>query len=518
MKPAAPSTRSVSPTAPQPDHGTNHPTGGERAHNHDASPADTLYQHHATGHERAHNHDAQSVGPQPVRGIYQLLASHTLETWTSRSWEFAGPIWLADLVPDSLLPLSIYGVVVCLGAILAGPRIGKYVDSHTRWNAVWITVVIAKVAMVLAALLLHAWFLTVQHPDGSVASTLRGWFGPSGVQNAFLAVLCILGLVIKWSNMGYVISVERDWVVVMTNHESTVLSHTNAWIRRIDLLSKMLAPLAMAAVTTGFKPLIATLALGGFALVDMVLELILFTHVRKHHPRLSQPKETPDDSDTDPDHHIAGAESTSPILVYLRHPVLLASLAMAALYLTVLSFGGTMIAYLKTEQHLDDNIIAGARAVAAVMGVGATWLAPFLIDRVGPERAGLWSIWLQALTLAPTVVTKTVDPWLLVACVTVSRVWLWTFDLAHAQVMQDAVAAHEVGAVNGVHLAMCSVGDVLTYVLTLVWTRPDQFPIPMRISVGCVLVGAILWTAYSARVRKHLVHWERVPLLRGSRD
>ncbi|KNE65568.1 hypothetical protein AMAG_19181 [Allomyces macrogynus ATCC 38327] len=116
----------------------------------------------------------------------------------------------------------------------------------------------------------------------------------------------------------------------MTNH---VLLYTNAWIRRIDLLSKMLVPLAMAAITTGFKPLIATLALSGFAFVDMVLELILFMHVRKHHPRLLQPKDLPtSDSDTDPDHHIAGAELTSPVLVYLRHPVLLASLAMAALY------------------------------------------------------------------------------------------------------------------------------------------------------------------------------------------
>ncbi|KAI9183248.1 hypothetical protein H9P43_004165 [Blastocladiella emersonii ATCC 22665] len=491
------------------------------------------------------------------KGLGALLTAHTLETWTSRTWEFAWPIWLALLVPDSLAPLSIYGIAICLGAMLYGGRIGAMLDHPrlTRWDAVRGAVVIAKLAMVLACSMLLVWFEVEQNPDGWIARHAVPFLPSNDMarKGVLMAPMVVAGLLIKWANTAYVITVERDWVVVITHGNPLNLAWTNGWVRRIDLLCKLLAPLVIASLIAALPPRVTVFGLGAFAIVDMALELVLFASVRRHYRALSLSKHAaaapaplfasaPDSAITDYGGAVNGdeddavtltaptheptADPRSPLARYLRHPILLASLAMASLYITVLSFGGQMIAYLATEAHLPAPAIAGYRSVAAFAGVVATWIAPALITRWGPVRVGLWSIWAQTASLVPVAVFLVLETaggvtpdsammrtQVLCGCVAVSRVFLWTFDLAHSQVMQESVAAHEVGAINGVHYAVCAAGDLITYILTLVWWSPADFPLPMLVSVACVAMGAVWWSAYVLKVRHHLIHWERVPFL-----
>ncbi|ORZ34903.1 Ferroporti-1 [Catenaria anguillulae PL171] len=521
------------------------------------------------------------------KGLPALFAAHTLETWTSRTWEFAWPIWIAQLVPDSLAPLSVYGITMSLGALLMGGRIGAMIDRPTvsRWMAVSYTVVIAKLAMAMACSVMMVWFSIAHDPQGWIAQLVLPLMPATelGQRVVLMVPLVIAGLFIKWSNTGYVISVERDWVVVINHGNPLKLAWTNGWVRRIDLLCKLLAPLVIASLIAYLPSRVTVLGLGAWALIDMALELVLFNSVRRLHLPLSLPKSSAaahagleehnvpaahsdDDDEEADDSQIALGESgygattgtdaqqdratpsppsptlsgatttlTSPtrsdhhnrsaLARYWHHPVLLASLAMASLYVTVLSFGGQMIAYLATEAHVSTQAIAGYRAFAGISGVLATWVAPALITRYGPIRSGLWSIWTQTLCLAPVAIILLRDliggqdtngpviVTVLCVSVSISRIFLWTFDLSHAQIMQEAIDSHEVGVINGVHYALCAGGDLLTYVLTLVWSSPSDFVVPMLVSVAFVLNGAVLWSVYTYKVRKHLIHWEKVPFL-----
>lgn len=74
---------------------------------------------------------------------------------------------------------------------------------------------------------------------------------------------------------------------------------------------------------------------------------------------------------------------------YFRHRLFLPSFAGALLYLTVLSFAGQMVTWLLST-GFNSTQVAVARTAAVAFEVLATWIAPSLMGRIGPTRAGLW--------------------------------------------------------------------------------------------------------------------------------
>lgn len=84
---------------------------------------------------------------------------------------------------------------------------------------------------------------------------------------------------------------------------------------------------------------------------------------------------------------------------YFRHRYFLPSFAGALLYLTVLSFAGQMVTWLLSAGY-DSVQIGIARTLSVAFEVLATWIAPWLMRRIGPIRAGLWLASWQFFCLA----------------------------------------------------------------------------------------------------------------------
>jgi hypothetical protein len=84
--------------------------------------------------------------------------------------------------------------------------------------------------------------------------------------------------------------------------------------------------------------------------------------------------------------------------MYFKHPVFLPSFAGALLYLTVLSFSGQMVTYLLSAGY-DSRHVGIARTLSVAFEVLATWVAPYLMSKIGPIRAGAWLILWQVLFL-----------------------------------------------------------------------------------------------------------------------
>ena len=135
---------------------------------------------------------------------------------------------------------------------------------------------------------------------------------------------------------------------------------------------------------------------------------------------------------------------------YSQHTVFLPSLALSLLYLTALSFSGQMIIYLLSVKGPDGRrptfattSIGLLRTLAVILEMLATWLAPAVMKKVGPTRAGLWAISWQlifswiAVSMNWDVMPAYISAWLLVSGVILSRVGLWSFDLCVQVVVQE---------------------------------------------------------------------------------
>jgi iron-regulated transporter 1 len=132
---------------------------------------------------------------------------------------------------------------------------------------------------------------------------------------------------------------------------------------------------------------------------------------------------------------------------YIRHPAFLPSFSLCLLYLTVLSLSGQMITYLLSIGYtpLHVGII---RFVSTVFELSATWIAPWLMQRIGVVRSAIWSLSWQMTWLAvgaswffsdvhgqgTNSVTAATG---LVVGVAFSRVGLWSYDLCAQSIIQE---------------------------------------------------------------------------------
>lgn len=142
--------------------------------------------------------------------------------------------------------------------------------------------------------------------------------------------------------------------------------------------------------------------------------------------------------------HVLPVES---LPFYLHHPAFLASFALSLLYFTVLSFAGQMITYLLSVGYTSYHV-GIARVGSSVFEISATWAAPFLMKKIGPVRAGIWSLSWQMACLAGAMgwyfsnfqglgTNSLFAASGLVVGVALSRMGLWGYDLCAQIIIQD---------------------------------------------------------------------------------
>jgi iron-regulated transporter 1 len=205
------------------------------------------------------------------------------------------------------------------------------------------------------------------------------------------------------------------------------------------------------------------------------------------------------------------------VSTYVRHPAFLPSFALALLYLTVLSFSGQLITYL-LAQDLNSASVALLRGVAALFELSATWLGPWLHKRIGAVRSGIWFLnaellfvaiacgilWLPDEHRSKIVVTLT-----LVAMVILSRTGLWGFDLSAQLIIQDEVESDVRGMFSSLEASCQNIFEMLAFLSTIIFPRPEQFKIPAIISASAVATAALLFAYFVRKRRGHLLHASR---------
>ena len=375
----------------------------------------------------------------------RLYISHFLSTWNSRVFEFGAVLFLARIFPGTLLPSSVYALVRAASAICFAPLVGRCVDRLDRLRTVRLSIIGQRGAVILSCL--GFWVLSIDDLNFS------------GLRPSLIAILALLACVEKLCSIMNLIAIERDWVVVVAESSQCGLEVLNSQMRRIDLVCKLVGPLAIALVD-GFSTIIAIGVVTGMNASSTLIEYFAIAKVYYMLPALRERPDVANHANSDPSGvpEVAAKwrlvrlclaqirSSLNAISRYTTHPVFPPSMALCLLYLTVLSFSGQMVTYLLSVGFSSVQIGLW-RTLSTAIEISATWLAPMAMSRVGPLRGALWFINWQisclvgALGFFWAIRTASIAALGLVIGVITSRVGLWGFDLCVQNIIQEVWTA-----------------------------------------------------------------------------
>ncbi|RDW63094.1 uncharacterized protein DSM5745_10205 [Aspergillus mulundensis] len=439
----------------------------------------------------------QSSTSTSNRVLLRLYTSHFLSTWNSRMFEFGAVVFLASIFPGTLLYASVYALVRSLFAVLFSSWLGALVDRVDRLSAIRHSIVWQRVPVAVSCVCLGL--------------LLRAPSPPVYVEWMLFVALVLLAGVEKLAATANAVSVERDWAVVISDALLVSRKDLNASMRRIDLFCKLVAPVVVSLMDGLLSTRLAIWGVLGLNVAVVLVEYFAIAQVYHSVPQLDRNTERQATARDDEDVEEGQADERSssrhtimqhvrstiaPWCEYVRQPVFLASFALSLLYLTVLSFGPTMVTFLLYSGF--SSLQVSAMRIGAVLAeISGTVVAPFLMDRIGPIRSGLWFLNWQFGTLAAAVAAFAFAggaPHLVAGCLVVgvalSRLGLWGFDLSVQFLVQESIDSGSRARFSATEMALQSVFEMISFATTIVFADPDQFMHPVYISYGAIAVAA----------------------------
>ncbi|KAH1776549.1 hypothetical protein KXV95_005688 [Aspergillus fumigatus] len=452
-------------------------------------------------------------------------------------FEFGAVLFLASIFQGTLLYASIYALVRSASAVVLSSWLGSKMDRSNRLVAIRHSIVWQRVPVAVSC----ACFVALLMPSFRESEPLA-----SGL---FLAVV-LLACMEKLAATANTVAVERDWVIIVADTLAIERQDLNASMRRIDLFCKLVAPVVISLVD-GLSTKVAVWTVLGVNALSVFIEYIAIAQVYNAIPELVRTASVPTDDgfravEDAREHPTANQKgiiksaihlvkrAASPWRQYVASPVFLASFALSLLYLTVLSFGTTMVTYL-LHMGFDPLQVSCMRIGAVLAELSGTWAAPFIMGRIGPIRSGLWFLNWQLGCLATAAVAfalydsnSRLVAVSLILGVALSRIGLWGFDLSVQFLVQEVITFSPEGCYqrllmsinkgveedtrgrfSSTEMGVQNVFEMLSFATTVVFPLPEQFKYPVFISYGAIALAAICFAAYVRKERGHLLHISR---------
>lgn len=508
-----------------------------------------------------------------VKGTLLLAIQHASSSWGYRSAEFAYPLMMVELFTNTLLPASVYGFVTTAGAILFSNNVGRLIDTYAHTKLRTLRAMILSQKLLVGAS--YALFLVLFSSNTLSREAENGGKGPQNqspnVQPwVIFGAITLLGIGVMLSNVGVSVGVERDWVTIISAGSSARLTRLNAIMRRIDLISKLVSPLFVSALTATISYKLAAVVLLSVNAVTGIFELVFVGIVYRRFPALAAEerasvarRQAQEDARSTTEQTSSARKRPKQLAkrvtqyviddvrqqyydwkLFIRLPVFLTSVCISLLYMTVLSFDPTFIAYLKSETLYNDAFIAGMRALGVLTGLTGTFIMPVMEKKIGLVRTGSYSLFAEIIPLVPAVVAlwitgspngrfglsnKQRPSWntgLLFSGLALSRIGLWSFDLTQLAMIQTALSPEQLGpdagrknALMALQFSLQNVFDLGHYGLTLGWNKPNEFKYAATVSLAAVGLATFIYLfGYARRVRGHIVHLQGLQRLLSRKE
>ena len=173
----------------------------------------------------------------PYPNTIILCIMHFFITFVSRMWDMGILLLLADVSHNNMLLISVTGFLSSLSVFLLASWCGKLIDSSNRLSSITY-VIVAKVMAISISYSLIALDLSLND---------------SKDYNLVYAVpvfSSIAGLSFRMLN----VCMEKDWIIVLSNSNSSWLSSMNAIFSQIDMFCMAFAPVLTCWLFDAMKP------------------------------------------------------------------------------------------------------------------------------------------------------------------------------------------------------------------------------------------------------------------------
>ncbi|XP_043850635.1 solute carrier family 40 member 1 [Dromiciops gliroides] len=365
---------------------------------------------------------------------FLLYLGHSLSTWGDRMWHFAVSLFLVELYGNSLLLTAVYGLVVAGSVLILGAIIGDWVDKNPRLKVAQTSLIVQNVSVIMCGVILMMVFL---HKT-DLLTMYDGWV----LTSCYILIITIANIA-NLASTATGITIQRDWIVVVSGGDRSKLADMNATIRRIDQLTNILAPMAVGQIMTFGSPVIGCGFISGWNLVSMCVEYYLLWKVYQKTPALAL-KASPKADETElkqlnlqkdieskaqEGSHLMGekdpkkyefenekepgcaSQIAEPFrtfregwISYYNQPVFLAGMGLSFLYMTVLGFDCITTGYAYT-QGLSGSVLSLLMAASAITGIMGTVAFTRLREKCGLVRTGVISGIAQIACLTLCVVS-----------------------------------------------------------------------------------------------------------------
>jgi iron-regulated transporter 1 len=353
---------------------------------------------------------------QPYQQMHKLYTCHAAYAFVSRSWEMSIVLLTAAASDNSLTFVALSGFLSSLSLFLFMPSIGKCLDRT------------ARMTVVIVALFLKLFFLTCTYVACSILLAEES-DNRSSFDCSMLYMIPVFYACASLCFCAITQSIEKDWLVVLSNGNSCWLTSTNSVMSQIDLAANALGPVFAGCIMSFFSPSMSSLVfLGSNAVVTGLLfgylrclytswpALAVRVPYRLPTPRASckyqsinnveESNVKYDGTSVSQDEEITKTNAS----LYLRVIDFCSlsefydcgcggvMLSYSFLYATVLSFGSLMMVYLRWA-GLPDHLIGVARGVSSMFGFLGAFVFPMAKQTMGIRKTGLCAIWYQCLNV-----------------------------------------------------------------------------------------------------------------------
>jgi len=410
-----------------------------------------------------------------------LLAIHATQTATSRLFGFAVPIIFVTLEggATSAFPLASFNAALQGVKFVASPFLGGVADSAPL-GTLGAVAALGQAAGAASCLLLLA-----QLPQAS----------REGIPGHHQAAIVLLASAAELSKELTSICLEMRVAPALAAGGG--LARLNSRVKRVELSAKLVVPIVFgwfASRVAGSAALVISVSVAllmGAAVVGWLWRQLPLGDLSRHE-RIVREKEG---------RSAGSAELGVGRLAATALPVLGMSLAFSMLFCSVLSDHDPVATAYLASQGVSTARLGVVRSVGALAGILGTWLWPRLQARLGTLPGASVALWLFVLCLAPVPATLAWSPSPMLLLVSLSRPFLWAFDLAMVSVLQELVPARWRGKAAGLQAVACQLFELAISALAVALSGSERFPALAGASVGALMLSACTFSA-SATLQK----------------